>query len=55
MVTETSFKVLKILSFCGRDMAYAPSVKLIVLIFLVENKCNEAFRGVYNWRIVEKT
>ena len=54
VVTETSFKVLEILSFCGREMAYAPSVKITVPIFWVKNKCNEAFRGVYNWRILEK-
>ena len=30
-MAETSYKVLEVLSFCGRDMAYVPSVKMTVL------------------------
>ena len=33
MVTETSYKVLEVLSFCGWEMASAPSVKMTALIF----------------------
>ena len=33
VLTETSYKVLEVLSFCGREMAQAPSVKITVLIF----------------------
>ena len=42
MVTEKNFKVLEVLSF----YLFSKGKK---------EKCNEAFRGVYNWRIVEKT
>ena len=33
VVTETIYKVLEVLSFCGREMTWAPSLKITLLIF----------------------
>ena len=33
VITETCYKVLEVLSFCGWEMAEAPSVKTSVLFF----------------------
>ena len=34
---ETSYQKLKVLSFCNRESAYPPSLKITVLSFLVKN------------------
>ena len=37
VVAKTRYQILKVLSFCDRGSAYAPSLKIAVLFFLVEN------------------
>ena len=47
--------MLEVLSSCDQERAHPPSIKLLVLAFVVNQKYSEAFRGVYFLRIREKT
>ena len=47
VVAEASYEMLEVVSFCNQEGAYRPSIKLTVLTFLMNQKYNEAFRGVF--------
>ena len=49
VVGKTSYQMLEVLSFCNRERAYRPSIKLTVLTFLVNQKYSGAFRGVLSF------
>ena len=53
-VAKTSCQKLEVSSFCDQEKAQPPLIKITVLTFLVKKKYNEAFRGVYFFRIHEK-
>ena len=37
VVAKTRYQILKVLSFCDRESAYAPSLKIAILLFLLKN------------------
>ena len=51
---EISYEMLEVLSFCDRERAQTPSIKITVLTFLVK-KCNKTFRDYYFLRRGKKT
>jgi len=44
VVAETSYQMLEVLPFCGREGAYPPSIKINVLTFMVK-KVKGGFLG----------
>ena len=51
---EISYQMLEVLSFCDRERAQTPSIKITVLTFLLK-KCNKTFRDYYFLRRGKKT
>ena len=49
-----SYQMLEVLSFCDRERAQTPSIKITVLTFLVK-QCNKTFRAYYFLRRGKKT
>lgn len=54
IVTESSHRMLEVLSFWHRKRAESPSIKITVPTFLVKKSRTQAFRGVDILRISEK-
>ena len=47
VVAETSYQMLEVLSFCDRERAYVPSIKITVLTFLLKKGVSVVFENTW--------